>query len=168
MADGPLFHLVAGGTGAGKSTYAARLASEMGALRFSIDPWMMQLYWPDSPPGLDFDWAMERVRRCHGQMLETGAQAAALGVPCVFDLGASERKDRDAFVAAAAERGRSVKLHWFDVAAKTRWARVQKRNEEQGDTFAFPVTRMMFQFMEERLQAPDAAELAALSGVVVT
>ena len=168
MTDGPLFHLIAGGTGAGKSTYAARLAEELGALRFSIDPWMMRLYWPDAPPGPDYDWAMARVRRCHAQMLETAGQAAALGVPSVFDLGASERRDRDDFVAAASAQGRSVKLYWFDVDAKTRWARVQQRNEARGETFAFPVNRMMFQFMESRLQAPDAAEMEALSGVVVT
>lgn len=39
----PLIHLVAGSTGAGKTTYARKLCAEIGALHFSIDQWMATL-----------------------------------------------------------------------------------------------------------------------------
>ena len=35
----PLLHMVCGGVGAGKTTYARKLADEIGGLRFSIDEW---------------------------------------------------------------------------------------------------------------------------------
>ena len=41
--------LVVGCTGAGKTTYARQLAAELGAVRFSIDEWMMALFGPDVP-----------------------------------------------------------------------------------------------------------------------
>ena len=37
--------LIVGCTGAGKTTYARRLADEIGGIRFSIDEWMMALFW---------------------------------------------------------------------------------------------------------------------------
>ena len=44
----PLLHMVCGGVGAGKTTYARKLADEIGGLRFSIDEWMTSLFGPDS------------------------------------------------------------------------------------------------------------------------
>lgn len=57
-------HLICGSTGAGKTTYAIRLADQIGAARFSVDEWMTALFWADSPQPLDPAWAIERVRRC--------------------------------------------------------------------------------------------------------
>ena len=59
-------------------------------------------------------------------------------------------------------------LHWVDVPADTRWARVLQRNQEQGVTYAMDVNRAMFDFMESEWQAPDADELAAMKGQVIT
>jgi len=39
-------------------------------------------------------------------------------------------------------------LHWVDIPADIRWARVQGRNQNKGETFAMTVTRDMFDFME--------------------
>lgn len=61
--------LIVGCSGAGKTTYARRLADETGGIRFSIDEWMMALFWKDSPQPLEFAWTMERVRRCEAQIL---------------------------------------------------------------------------------------------------
>jgi len=49
------WHVVAGSTGAGKSTFARELASRVGGVRFSIDEWMTRLYWMDSPEKKDFE-----------------------------------------------------------------------------------------------------------------
>ena len=61
-------HLVAGSTGAGKTTYALALAAREGAVRLSIDEWMTALFGPDQPEPLRFEWMMERVKRCELQM----------------------------------------------------------------------------------------------------
>jgi predicted kinase len=39
------WHLVAGSTGAGKSTAAREIAERVGGVRFSMDEWMNALYW---------------------------------------------------------------------------------------------------------------------------
>ena len=44
-----LFHIICGSTGAGKSTYARKLAEQVGGLHFAIDDWMVTLFWKDSP-----------------------------------------------------------------------------------------------------------------------
>lgn len=44
-------HLLCGLPGAGKTTYAARLAAENSAVRFSLDEWMLRLYpWTYDDP----------------------------------------------------------------------------------------------------------------------
>ena len=58
------WHLVAGSTGAGKSTAAREIAERVGGVRFSIDAWMNALYWMDCPEKNDFPWALEREGRC--------------------------------------------------------------------------------------------------------
>ncbi|HKK34875.1 MAG TPA: ATP-binding protein [Paracoccaceae bacterium] len=163
---GPRIHLVHGGTGAGKSTLARRIAAEERALAFHLDDWMQALFWVDHPPGSQpMDWALERIERCVGRMWAVAEQAAALGVGAVFDCGFTTRAERDRLAARAEAAGLPVRLHWLDVDAETRWARVETRNAERGETFAFAVTRAMFDFMETIREAPDAAEMAARDGL---
>lgn len=162
---GPLIHLVTGGTGAGKSTYSMRLADDLGGLRFSIDPWMTTLYWEDAPAQLDFHWAKTRVDRCVRQMCEVAAQAAGRGVPSVFDAGFTTREDRAAVETFALDQGFAAQLHWVDADPITRWTRVRNRNIQQGETFAFEVTRGMFDFMERLWEAPSDEEMARLNGI---
>jgi len=49
-------------------------------------------------------------------------------------------------------------LHVLEVNAETRWARVLERNRGESGTYAFEVTREMFDFMEERWEAPSVEE----------
>jgi adenylate kinase family enzyme len=41
--------LIVGSTGAGKTTYARKLAEQIQAVVYSIDDWMKGLYWQDMP-----------------------------------------------------------------------------------------------------------------------
>ena len=56
--------IVTGPTGVGKTTYSLSLAAEIGAVRFSIDPWMQNLFAEDMT-SLDYSWMIERVKRCY-------------------------------------------------------------------------------------------------------
>ena len=156
--------LVVGCTGAGKTTYARALADEIGAVRFSIDEWMMALFWADSPQPIQFAWTMERVNRCETQIFAMAQQLAERGVPAILDLGFTKREHREKFRVLARKAGLKAAVHFIDVPADERWYLVNRRNKEQGETYAMQVDRQMFDFMEGLWQPPDEAEWSADGG----
>jgi predicted kinase len=158
-----ILHLIAGPTGAGKTTYAIALAERIGAVRFSIDEWMAALFWPDAEPGQDFGWAIERVNRCEAVIAATALQVLARGAPVVLDLGFSRAEHRRKFIRVGAEAGFAAETHLVTADPETRWARVGQRNRDQGETFRFEVTREMFDFMEGMWEPPTPDEGAALT-----
>jgi predicted kinase len=160
-----VIHLVAGSTGAGKTTFAIQLAEREKALRLSIDEWMVTLFEPDQPAEIRFEWMIERVNRCEAQMWDVALQAAAFGQPIIVDCGPTSAADRDKWVRRAAAAGLPVRLHFLDVDAEERWRRVQERNAQLGPTYRLHVTREMFDFVETLWEAPGDAELTRLNGV---
>ena len=157
-------HLVAGSTGAGKTTYALELAAREGALRLSIDEWMTALFGPDQPTPLQFEWMIERVNRCEAQMWAVAFQAAVLGTSIVVDCGLTRESHRFKWAKLAADAGLPVRLHHLDVDAEERWRRVQGRNVERGPTYRLEVTREMFDFVETLWERPSDDELKRLNG----
>lgn len=151
--------LVSGPTGAGKTTYSIKLAEEMGAVRFSIDPWMQNLYSKDMT-SLDYSWMIERVERCYKQIWEVSEQILTLGGAVVLDLGFTSRSQRSAFVDLARAIGAHPEIHYLSAPADLRRQRVEKRNQEKDpDVYSFEVTDFMFDFMEPRFEVPDEDEL---------
>ncbi|MGO1120742.1 AAA family ATPase [Rhodovibrionaceae bacterium A322] len=150
--------LVGGGVGAGKTTYSRQQASQTGALLLSIDEWMKQLFMPDQTE-LNYEWSIERVRRCEAVMWDLAEQQLALGCPSLFDCGFMERQQRQRFAERAAALSVPLDLHWLDVDPDLRWARVEQRNREQSASYSFEVTRQMFDFMEARMDRPGADEM---------
>ena len=158
------WHLVAGSTGAGKSTAAREIAERVGGVRFSIDEWMSALYWMDCPEKNDFPWALERVGRCEAQIEVVARELAQVGVDAVLVLGFTTRAQRMKWLERAKAAGVECVLHVLDVDAEVRWARVCERNRGESGTYAFVVTREMFCFMEERWEAPSVEELGMFGG----
>ncbi len=156
-----LLHMVCGGVGAGKTTYARTLADRIEGLRFSIDDWMMTLFAPDSGQPPRWDWVVERIARCETQIVAQALDAARRGVPSVLDLSFLRRDDRRRLADRAATAGIGASLHFLDVPRDERWRRVAARNAAQGETFSMVVPRPIFDFVETMFEPPDAAELAA-------
>lgn len=151
--------LVCGPTGAGKTTYAHSLAKEIGAVRFSIDPWMQTLFANDITT-LDYDWMIERVHRCYAQIWQVSEQILALDGRVILDLGFTTKEQRAIFIASGNRFDISPEVHYLNASATTRKARIEKRNNEKDpDVYAFDVTDEMFDFMEPRFEIPDAEEL---------
>jgi predicted kinase len=160
----PAFHMICGSTGAGKSTYAKRLAADIGGIHFAIDEWMVALFWQDSPDPISFEWAMDRVNRCEVMIAAMAKQAVQRGVPAILDLGFTKAAHRQKFadIATAADIG--FMLHFLDVPANVRWERVQGRNAQKGETFSLEVNRDMFDFVEGMWEAPTDAEMTNFNG----
>lgn len=159
---GEMVILVTGGTGAGKTTYALKLAEEIGAVRFSIDDWMTGLFWMDAPDPPSFDWVMTRIGRVETIIRQTAEEILSRGVPVILDLGFTKSDHRKSFAAWAEGLGYQLVLHWVDVPTDVRWNRVQGRNTDKGETFAMEVSREMFDFMENEWEDPRDDEMVIL------
>ena len=151
--------LVCGPTGAGKTTHAIKLSSEIGAVRFSIDPWMQTLFAEDMTE-LDYNWMIDRVYRCYAQIWEVSEQILRLNGNVVLDLGFTSRQQRMLFADKAKGLDINAEVHYLNAPSDLRMKRVEQRNEEKDPAvYAFEVTRMMFDFMEPRFEKPNAEEL---------
>ena len=148
-----------GPTGAGKTTYSLYQCEEVGAIRFSIDPWMQTLFSKDMT-SLDYEWMIERVHRCYDQIWQVSQQILSLDGNVVLDLGFTTKEQRMLFVEKAKALGVNAEVHYLEAPSDIRKQRVAKRNEEKDPlVYSFEVTDMMFNFMEPRFEVPDHAEL---------
>lgn len=162
---GAAWHLIAGSTGAGKTTYARELATTLGGLVFSIDEWMNSLFWPDAPEKNDLPWALERIRRCEDQAAAIGSQLHTRNTDAIFDMGLTTQALRERWLERARTGGIPVVLHVLDLPRDLRWQRVQARNAAATGTFAFHITPEMFALVEGMWQRPDPAECTLYSSV---
>ncbi len=164
----PLLHLIVGSTGAGKTTYARRLADHLGAARFSVDEWMSALFWMDAPQPIEAAWAIARVGRCNGQIWRTALDLARRGLPSVLETGLVSRAARADAAERAAAAGYAARFHLLDLPVAERWRRVEARNAQGGadGQLGFAITRAMFDGVEAMWQPPDAAERAAYDWVI--
>ena len=151
--------LVCGPVGAGKTTYSLSLSKDVGAVRFSIDPWMQTLFSKDMT-SLDYSWMIERVNRCYEQIWDVSEQILSLGGNVVLDLGFTTKEQRKLFSNWAKELDINSEIHYLDASKDVRKKRVNKRNSEKDSSvYSFEVTDMMFNFMEPRFEVPDQEEL---------
>jgi len=151
--------IVTGPTGVGKTTYSLALSQEIGAVRFSIDPWMQTLFSKDMT-SLDYAWMIERVNRCYVQIWQVSEQILGLDGNVILDLGFTTKEQRAHFYELAMAANISPEVHYLHASKETRKKRVENRNiEKDPNVYAFEVTDFMFDFMEPRYEVPDEAEL---------
>lgn len=141
-------HLIVGNVGAGKSTYATQLSAKIKGHVFTIDDWMTNLFHPDKPDPMTYEWALERVERCEHQILKETIDLLKLGTPIILDLGFFSEAQRTRVMDKLTAYSMNARIHYLDVDKDTRWMRVQQRNTEMGDTFKFEVSREVFDFCE--------------------
>ena len=151
--------LVTGATGAGKTTYSIKLAKEIGAIRFSIDPWMQTLFAEDMKT-MDYTWMMNRVQRCYKQIWEVTNQILASNGDVILDLGFTTQNQRQHFITLAKEQNLETAVHYIETPRELRKQRVKQRNQEKDPMVcSFDVTETMFNFMEPKYEIPSATEL---------
>lgn len=152
--------IVTGPTGVGKTTYSLSLSTEIAAVRFSIDPWMQNLFSKDMT-SLDYSWMIERVNRCYVQIWNVSEQILQLDGNVVLDLGFTTKEQRDHFSDLARKLGVDPEVHYLNAPKETRRQRVKARNEEKDPSvYSFEVTDFMFNFTEPKYEIPDEKELA--------
>ncbi|HEX2815982.1 MAG TPA: ATP-binding protein [Phenylobacterium sp.] len=156
---GAILNVIFGPCGAGKTTYAHAFARREKAVAFILDDWMARLFGPDMPEPIQYDWMIERVGRCEGQIWATAAGVLAAGTPVILDIGLMRKADRARVREIAQATGLDLKFHFVDAPAEVRRARVLDRNVVRGESFAIEVTPDLFEFIEGVYEAPEPEEL---------
>lgn len=142
----PKAFLIHGFVGAGKTTFAKRLAEEHGALRFTQDEWMSRLYGVD-PPAEDY---AEYARRISILMEDMWTQALDRGMNIVLDFGFWSRSERDQTRRIIVSRGGEPILYRLNCTEQIAWERVVKRNERlNGSLYIAPNT---FEVLKSRFE----------------
>ena len=155
-----MIHIVFGPTGAGKTTYALKLARQRNAVFFAVDEWMRTLFFPDIVDEIEFTWAMERVTRCENMIWAMSRQILAQEREVVLEVSMTTLQHRNVQRSRAEECGVPYQLHYIDADREVRRARVANRNKEKGETWCFDVDDGMFDFVENMHEPPDDEELA--------
>ena len=160
-------HMVYGASGAGKTTFSMALAKRLGGVHFPIDRWMQDLFGPDLPDELTFDWVTVRVARCEAVIWAHATQLVTLGLDVVLDFGFMQRSDRERVAGLVAAADFQLERHYLHADAQLRRDRVIARNLEQGPTYSMPVSPEMFEFAEGLFEQPTEEE-QALGAVIQT
>jgi predicted kinase len=152
-------HLLLGPVGAGKSTFARSLCAEQRAIRLVLDDWMARLYGADERPTTGrIAWYLERRDRCLAQIWEVADNLVALGTSVVLEIGLIRRDERASFYRRVDDVGHALTVHLLDAPRDLRRARVLRRNEEQGETFAQVVPLEFFELASDMWEPPDDEE----------
>jgi predicted kinase len=146
-------HILSGPVGSGKTTYARQL-EDGGAVRFSIDEWMIRLYGQHMPD----DLRQERQARCRRLFLDMTEDIGAVGVDVVLDCGFWKRSERQEARDRLTRAGLVVQTVYFDLSPDERWRRLVARNGELSRD-CYRITRPMFDAFESVFEAPGKDEL---------
>lgn len=155
--------------GAGKTTYAHKIAAAHNAVRFSEDEWLSKLFVPDAPEGLLSEpmqvvgaWATEKYQRCRGQIWLISQQLLSKNVNIVLDGAAANKQQRDIIRKKAIDHNVAFQLHYVTSSIDTRKKRVFERNNDQGHTYSLEVTPDMFAHTESFFEPPQGEELEGI------
>ena len=155
----PHLHLVIGPVGAGKSTFARQLSREHRAVRLTLDAWMARLFGRDERPAVGrLEWYVERRDRCLEQIWELTKELVDVGTNVVLEIGLIQRSERERFYAQVDEMGYGLTVYVLDAPREQRWERVQRRNEEKGNTFSMEVPPYFFELASNMWEPPDEDE----------
>ncbi len=150
----PTIHAIHGFIGAGKTTFARQLETQLPALRLNSDEWMVQLYGPD-PPEEVFRPGIVRVNVLMRQLAE---RALALGLHVVLDDGFWTRASRDDLRRWAADLGVPLRLYALILPEAEARRRVRERNAQLGSLYIAPETYDLFWQGFEPLQQGEPHE----------
>lgn len=159
----PAIHLICGSTGAGKSTYAEHLRSQIDAAYFSIDDWMTTLFDPDITTPMDWHWISERASRCETQILSQAVALSQSGTSSILEIGLQTKEKRQKIFSDLDNANCELHTHYLQVGPQERWGRVQKRNREMGATYRLTITKDIFDFFEQLWEPISEEEYSLLN-----
>lgn len=151
--EAPRVHLMCGLVCAGKTTLAKRLASELPAMRFSRDEWMLRLY------GLRHDDTryVAALTPCTRLIWEVALDALRLRRSVIMDWNHWNPERRAKSRERAQSAGFAVVLHYLDVPLEVAVEGARHRLADDVDD-AHPIDEQGVRHFATIFEPPTAAE----------
>jgi predicted kinase len=153
MGSTPALYLLHGFAGAGKTTYAKKLAEETGAVRFTADEWMARLYGTNPPA----DKFQEYHSAIDSLIWEAAGDLLRRGSDVILDDGFWSRHKRDLARKLAARWNAVVQVIHVSCPESVMRARVAKRSSELPPGALF-IDEKAFEFFKSRFEPLGADE----------
>jgi predicted kinase len=154
MSAPPTLHFFCGKAGAGKTTVAARLAQEHGAILICEDIWLMRLFGDRMATFDDYIRFSVRLKSVIGPLVIDLLQA---GHSVVLDFQANTKVGRGWFRSVFEQAGAEHILHFVSTPDVACLARIAKRNAERPEG-SHHLTEEDFFHVTSFFQAPEEAE----------
>ncbi len=161
-------HLVEGPVGAGKSTFAARLAVSHGAPHLNLDEWMVTLFSPDRPAEGFMEWYAQRKARCLEQIWKLTCELLDNGNDAILELGLVRLADREAFYQRVDGTDYPLRVYLLEAPLELRRQWVRDRNRERTDTYRMNVSDEIFELANRFWEEPATAEIRERNMEVVS
>lgn len=146
-------HLLAGLNGAGKTTYARRLAATCPAVRFSLDEWVIRLY----AVAYDDPRYPELRAVCTDLIWDVAQQVLSTGTDVVLDWNQWSRSRREEWRDKARSAGYQVALHHIRAPLETAVARAEQRARD-GDAGAHVLDPTAVRHLADLFEVPTSDE----------
>lgn len=145
----PILHIIEGPVGAGKTTYAHKLAQKCGTPALVLDQWMTNLFQPDRPETDIWAWYGVRKARLIRQIMHLAYETLECGNDAIVEIGLIKTADRLNLYADLEAAGRDYLVHVLETPREIRKQRVMNRNAEQGRTYAMQVSDDVFEMASD-------------------
>src|SRR5437764_613569 len=149
----PVAHIVIGFIGSGKTTFARKLESETGAVRFTKDEWMVRLFG-NTPPKDKFEEYDNRMASLAADMALACLKA---GIDVIIDEGFWVREQRDEIREKVKKVGATPKVYYLKVPLEVMKARTLKRSEYP-PIDSFTIDEESYDHYWKFFQPPDGDE----------
>lgn len=143
----PMLYLIHGFIASGKTTYAKKLGAKTGAMRFTLDEWMVHFYGVN-PPVEKFAEYEENIKAMIWIMAEKFLQN---GISVILDYGFWKRSDRDDYRTRAKALDVSCELHVLLLDDTTALTRLKSRTNEIPDGELF-IDENAYQTLKQKFE----------------
>jgi predicted kinase len=154
----PLLHLICGLPGTGKTTLAKNIAASTGAIRFSPDEWIKDI-WNDKAEteGNQFRDQIEQLQ------WKTAKQMLQNSISAIIEWGTWGRTEREKLRDEAKNVGAAVKFYYLDISREILKERILMRNQQKDRHEFYIPPEEIETFLDEcfkSFQIPTPEELA--------